>query len=132
MSKKVTLLHTLSIVIFFAAPALAGTPLSGDQVQQLISGNSVEAHSNAKGVDFKSYFAPDGSAVLEGGTGKTFKGTWRIDDAGQHCVKWIRKKEPEESCGQIVDMGNGTYNRMEEGYPRAVWKKIHPGNAFGL
>ncbi len=126
---KVTLLSTLSIVGFFAVPALAGTPLSGDQVKQLISGNSVEAHSNAKGIDFKAYFAPDGSAVSEGSNGKTIKGAWRINDSGEHCTQWNRQKE---TCGQIVNMGDGTYNRMEEGYPRAVWKKIQPGNAFRL
>lgn len=129
---KVTSLSTLAVVGFFSVPALAGTPLSGDQVKQLISGNSVEAHSNAKGFDFKTYFAPDGSAVLEGGTGKTFTGAWRINESGEHCVQWKRQKEQKETCAQIVDMGDGTYNRMEEGYPRAVWKKIHPGNAFGL
>lgn len=126
---KVTLLSTLAVVGFFSVPALAGTPLSGEQVKQLISGNSVEAHSNAKGVDFKAYFAPDGSAVLEGSTGKTFTGAWRINDSGEHCSQWTTQKE---TCGQVVDLGDGTYNRMEEGYPRAVWKKIHPGNAFGL
>ncbi len=126
--KKVTLLSTLAIVGFFSAPALAGTPLSGEQVKQLISGNSVEAHSNAKGFDFKAYFATDGSISSEV-NGKTNKGAWRINDSGEHCSQMTRQKE---TCAQIVDMGDGTYNRMEEGYPRSVWKKIHPGNAFGL
>jgi len=125
---KVTLLSTLAVVGFFSVPALAGTPLSGEQVKQLVSGNSVEAHSNAKGFDFKAYFATDGSAGSEV-NGKTYKGAWRINDSGEHCIQWATQKE---YCAQVVDMGDGTYNRMEEGYPRAVWKKIHPGNAFRL
>ena len=125
---KVTLLSTLAVVGFFSAPALAGTPLSGAQVKQLISGNSVEAYSKARGFDFKAYFATDGIGVSEV-NGKTSKGAWRINDSGEHCSQWPKQKE---TCGQVVDMGDGTYNRMEEGYPRSVWKKIHPGNAFGL
>lgn len=125
---KVTLLSTLVMVGFFSGSALAGTPLSGEQVKVLISGNSMDAHSNAKGFDFKVYFATEGAAI-SAINGKTYKGTWRINDAGEHCVLWTAQKE---SCAQIVDMGDGTYNRMEEGYPRSVWKKVHPGNAFGL
>jgi hypothetical protein len=125
---KVTLLSTLAVVGFFSVPVLAGTALSGEQVRQLVLGNSVEAHSNAKGYDFKAYFATDGSAVSEV-NGKAYKGAWRINDSGEHCTQWTTQKE---TCGQIVNMGDGTYSRMEEGYPRAVWKKVHPGNAFGL
>jgi len=115
-------------LIALSTSAVAGSALSGDQVKQLITGNSVEAHSNAKGVDFKAYFAADGSASLEA-NGKNRKGVWHINDSGEHCIQWNTQKE---NCGQIVDMGDGTYNRMEEGYPRAVWKKVHTGNAFGL
>lgn len=128
MNKAVVLSALFTIAFIFSAPVLAGTPLSGEQVKQLISGNSVEAHSNAKGFDFRVYFAPDGSAVSER-NGKTHKGEWHITDSGEHCTQWPTQKE---TCGQVVDMGDGTYNRMEEGYPRAVWKKVLPGNAFGL
>jgi len=120
----ITFLMTLSVA------AMAGTPLSGEQVKQLITGNSVDIYSNVQGVDIKLYFAADGStASLTESNGKKFKGTWRIDDSGKHCTKWGDKKE---TCGQILDYGDGTYKRMEDGYPRAVWKKIYPGNAFGL
>ena len=125
---KVTLLSTLAVVGFFSVPALAGTPLSGEQVKKLVSGNSVDAHSNAKGFDFKAYFATDGSAGSEV-NGKTYKGAWRVNDAGKHCSHFPPQKE---TCAQIVNMADGTYNRMEEGFPRSVWKKVHPGNAFGL
>lgn len=125
---KVTLLSTLAIAGFFSVSTWAGTPLSGEQAKVVISGNSMEGHSNAKGFDFRVYFAPDGSAT-SARNGKISQGTWRINDSGEHCVLWKMQKE---SCAQIVDMGDGTYNRMEEGYPRSVWKKVYPGNAFGL
>ena len=119
-----TFLMTLSVT------AMASTPLSGEQIKQLITGNSVELHSNAQGIDFKVYFAADGSAASHNeSNGNRSKGTWRIDDSDKHCTKWGVKNE---TCGQVLDMGDGSYKRMEEGYPRAVWKKIHQGNAFGL
>ena len=119
----------MTILMSLSAVAFADTQLTGDQVKQLITGNSVDAHSNAKGVDFKAYFAADGSGVLQNEKGRTFNGVWRITESGDHCSKWGDQKE---TCGQVMDPGDGTYKRMEEGYPRAIWKKIYPGNAFRL
>lgn len=119
----------MTILMSLSAVAFADTKLNGDQVKQLISGNSVDGHSNAQGVDFKAYFAPDGSGTLQNEKGRKFNGVWRITESGDHCSKWGDRKE---TCGQIMDAGDGSYKRMEEGYPRSIWKKIHPGNAFQL
>ena len=53
-----TVLMTLSVTVF------ADTPLTGDQIKQLISGNTVDLHSNVQGVDYKIYFAADGFSHL--------------------------------------------------------------------
>ena len=69
-----------------SASALAGTPLSGEQIKQLISGNTVALHSNAKGKDYKIFYATDGTAIShDESNGKNYPGTWRITDSGEWC-----------------------------------------------
>ena len=116
--------------IALSATAVAGTQLSGEQIKLLVSGNTVELTSISKGSDFKVYFKADGTATsFNESKSKKGKGTWRITDAGEHCTKWGKK---DETCGQVIDMGNGTYTRMFEGSPRATWNKVSPGNPFNL
>lgn len=123
---KVTLLSTLVVVGFFSVPALAGTPLSGEQIKQLASGNTIALHSLARSTNFKIYYAPDGSAISHNeSTGKNYPGTWRITDSGEWCNHW---PPAPDRCGQVFDNGDGTYNRMENGSLRSVWKKIYPSN----
>ena len=125
---KVTLLSTLAVVGFFSVPALAGTPLSGEQIKQLVSGNTVALHSNARGKDHKIFYATDGTAIShDESNGKNYPGTWRITDSGEWCNHWPPAKD---RCGQVIDNGDGTYNRMENGSLRSVWKKIYPGNTI--
>jgi len=120
----------LPFLMALSATAVAGTPLNGDQVKQLISGNTVRLHSNVQGVDYNVYFAANGSATSHNeSNSKNYKGTWRITDSGEHCSTWGNK---EETCGIVMDMGDGTYNRMEGGAPRAIWSKVSPGNPLGL
>ena len=110
------------------AAALAGTPLSGEQLKQLAAGNTISLHSIAKGKDFKNFMSADGVAFsLNESSGKTNQGTWRISESGAWCVKW---NGAEERCGQVIDNGDGTYNRLEDGELRSVWKSIAPGNTI--
>jgi hypothetical protein len=119
----------MTFLMALSAAVFADTPLTGDQIKLLISGNSVDIHSNVNGRDFKFYFAADGSITARAENGSTFKGAWRITDSGEQCTKLDGK---DESCGQLLDTGDGSYKRMEGGSPRAIWKKIYPGNRFGL
>jgi len=114
------LLFTLSTNVF------AATPLTGDQIKQLISGNTVELHSLSKDKDFNVYFSAEGTTTGQNpGKSKKIPGTWRIGNAGDHCTQWGKR---EETCGQILDMGDGTYHRMVGGAHHATWKIIHAGN----
>lgn len=124
-------MYKLSSMIFLAAvsgPALAATPLGGDQIRKLVSGNTVSLHSVARGDNYLIYYAPDGSAVSRSDSnGTTVKGVWRITDSGEWCNHW---KGGAERCGNVIDNGDGTFNRLENGRLRSVWKQIHPGNTL--
>ena len=119
---------SMVFLLVLSTSTLAGAPLGGEQIKQLASGNTVSLHSLAKGADFKNYYAADGTAAsFEESNGKKNKGAWRVTDSGEWCVHW---RGATERCGQIIDNGDGTYNRMEDGNLRSVWKMIHPGNTI--
>jgi hypothetical protein len=115
-------------VMTLSTSALAATQLGGDQLKQLVAGNTVSLHSIAKSADYKNHYAADGTAYsLQESNGKKNKGAWRISDTGEWCVLWTGASE---RCGQVFDNGDGTYNRMEDGSLRSVWKKIEQGNTI--
>lgn len=119
----------MAVLLTLSATALADTPLTGEQIKQLLSGNTVDVHSNVTGSDFKMYLAADGSIAARAENGNTWGGGWRITDSGEQCTRFEGKSE---SCGQFVDSGDGSYKRMDGGSPRSIWKKIYPGNPFNL
>jgi hypothetical protein len=128
---KRNLMVGAALMMFAGAPALAGGPLSGEQIKQLAIGNTIAIYSVAKNRNSKTHYAPEGVATsYNEDTGKTYKGTWRITDSGEWCNYWPTEKNATEHCGQVIDNGDGTYNRLEEGSLRSVWKKIYPGNAI--
>lgn len=124
MYKFITMLCLLSV----SASVLAGEPLSGDQIKNIVSGNTVALYSQARNLNYTIHYAVDGSAASRNeSNGRVVKGTWRITDSGEWCNQWTGS---EERCGQIIDNGDGTYNRLENGSLRSVWKKIYPGNTI--
>lgn len=124
-------MHKPSSILFLmalSASASAGTPLSGEQIKQLVSGNTIVLYSHARSQNYTIHYATDGSAASRSESdGKIVKGTWRITDSSEWCNHWTGAVE---RCGRVIDNGDGTYNRMESGSLRAVWKKIHPGNTI--
>ena len=123
---------SMLFLVALSASASAGTLLSGEQIKNLVSGNTVALHSLAKNINFQIYYAADGSSISHNeNSGKKSRGTWRITDSGEWCNYWPTEKNPEERCGQVIDNGDGTYNRLENGNLRSVWKKIHTGNTIG-
>lgn len=122
-------LATMFFVMTIPVSALAGTQLNGEQIKQLVSGNTVLAHNIDQGTDYKNYYSPDGTMISRNeSNGQIYKDKrWRVSDSGDICSQSAGKKE---SCGQVVDNGDGTYNRLDNGSPRGVWKKVYPGNTI--
>ena len=123
----VSIFSLLGGVIFCSTPALAEQTLSAEEIRNLIFGNTVEAYSNIYNVEFKNFFGKNGAAVLVNGRGKRQEGSWRINEAGEHCTKWEKK---EETCAVIIAVGDGTYKMVEKGEVRAIWKKVLSGSAL--
>lgn len=114
-------------VINCSVPALAEQTLSAEEIRNLIFGNTVEAHSNIDMVGFKAFFRKNGTAVSVNDRGNLSEGSWRINEAGEHCMKWENK---EETCASIIAVGDGTYKSIEKGEVRSIWKKVLSGDAL--
>lgn len=116
-------LSVCCLMMGLSAAAWAGTPLSGEQIRQLVSGNTVDAQ--AKSGDVKVYYGLDGSSLTRAeSNGRITKGFWRISEAGEICSL---RPPGKESCGPVVNNGDGTYHRMDGNTVRGVWTKVHPG-----
>ena len=119
---------SLLILMALSASALAGTPVSGEKLKQLASGNTVTLYSVVRNETVQNYYAADGTALFfRSDDGKKMTGTWRVTDSGEWCVHWSGNKD---RCGLLLDNGDGTYDRQEDGSIRSVWKKIESGNTI--
>lgn len=131
--EQIIILIAASIFFFYrgvinsTAPALAEQTLSAEEIRNLIFGNTVEAHSNIDMVGFKAFFKKNGTAVSVNDRGNLSEGSWRINEAGEHCMKWENK---EEACASIIVVGDGTYKSVEKGEVRTIWKKVLSGDAL--
>ena len=115
----------------FSSIAIAIEYLGAEEVQQLVSGKTVEAENPRKATSSVTYFDPDGTflQLLEG---KPEKGTWSVNDDGYLCTNregwgsscrkiskegevWKLYKVPEKVTKSIEH--KKTYFRILDGNP---------------
>jgi hypothetical protein len=123
MKKTIALLGLL----VFSGMANAAAPLNGDQIKELLAGNSAAGFADALGKDYTAYYALDGKLVQDMGKGKRRQGTWKIND-NNFCTQF--STEPAR-CTKVVPSGNGEYVRMkDDGMVTNTWKKFYKGNVY--
>ena len=135
-----------SVLTVFSSSLFAFGNLSAEEVRALFSGQTVEGefregskkHIDPSGINtfyepFVMYFSADGAVrSIRGDVKKA--GKWRVDEKGNHCVKWTGKKE---GCAPITKEGRvyKKYKRRGEG-SRIKWvktfTKFRPGNPDSL
>ena len=108
-----------------AAPVLAQSYLSKDDLQRLINGNTVHTEDLVSGRSFLAYHHPGGRWQLQRQDGSVVEGTWSIRADGAQCVVI-----DTEICGLIQKHADGTYTRMVGGAPRNRWSKVSDGKSF--
>ncbi len=81
--------------------------LNGGQVEQLMTGASVQGHHTKDGYSFTRRFSADGTFVqVRSGRDEEEPGTWRMDGS-RICV--IRADDPKEYCRTVHHDGRGNY-----------------------
>jgi len=116
--------HLLPIIILFGAnQVIAGETLSVDKVKSLIIGNTIYANHLKKEFEFKVYFDVDGVTAYRKQDGDAVKTTYKFE-GNKHCIYWKDK----DRCANILDNGDGTYNRVNpNGKSFVKWNKVVKG-----
>ena len=114
-------------------PKAEGPPLSGDEIRQLISGNTVSGAILAQ--QFQFYYQADGKVSGAIDTVNDDTGTWQIKDGNTYCHQWITFFDGVERCYQWVPLAGGRYRMGSvsayHGEGIEVWKIEH-GNPLGF
>src|SRR5262245_22157695 len=94
--RKPFLLSAALAVLALPLAALAGDPLTGDQIRTLLSGNTVQGSMEATGV-YTEFYAADGTIK-----GKDYSGAWNIDGDNM-CFQY--GSDPA-ACWQVAKEGD--------------------------
>jgi len=130
MKRRNSTLRSLAILVASSSLAcLAADALDASQLQSLYSGKTFESTNLVNGVSFTNYFSPDGHVAMLTKSGDRKKGTWRVDQAGTHCVTWEGEKE---LCHKVVPQGDGTYKRYAGDKHVVTIHKVVDGNPLNL
>jgi len=117
------------LVLFFSGSLLSAEPMSADAVKSLLTNNTMNCKNLQKNKEFTNYYRDDGTVTKLTSKGKKMQGEWRVTGNGQHCHDW--GDEEGECCHPIVDLGNGTYQKIEDDEPKAEFT-VTEGNPKSL
>lgn len=122
---------------FVCAGNLAARELtSKDEVEKLLSGNTVELHDVKWNKSAIWYFKKNGRLKKQDEYGNRGKGEWYVDDQGRLCTEMKHRKEEDLRCRVLVTREDGGYDVYEREYQenelKWIFKKILPGNPHDL
>ncbi len=144
-----TSIVTLITLLATVQPVLADTALSGEEIKQAISGNTVVGERWKKGVSkeyiqkairFKTYFNKNGQLAEKGDTtGQGYSssilahGSWKVKK-NKLCFTFSDaiRKSGEQMCHKVIRRDDNTYGLTKKGKDKRVWKEILPGNPYNL
>jgi hypothetical protein len=120
-------------------PGAFAEDLNAEQVKALLSGKTAYAWHEKKEFDITTYFAEDGTLVSVRKGGDKWKGKWRIDGNGMHCMQLFDpySEQPRKEHCRIVEKDGNTYKRIKvkpngRRIHIATYKKFADGNAENL
>jgi len=111
----------------FSDGIFSAESMSANELKSLLTNNTITCKNLQKNHESSVYFRDDGTATRLSHEGEKIPGNWRVSDNGQHCVDWGEK----ERCNSIIDLGNGTYQKIEDNKPRAEFT-VTEGNPIKL
>lgn len=116
------------LTAFTTAAIQAAEPLSGDQIKQLLSGNTAYGEHPRKGWEFIRYFAADGKLTHyrdKGTNPEPIDGKWSID--GSNLCMGVGRTA-NKVCGTMVKSGEEYHFLKEHNKHILTFKKIVSGN----
>ena len=126
---NLNLLASSILALSFSGALYSADPMSADAVKNLLSNNTAYCKNLQKNKEFTNYYRDDGTVIKLSPGGNKKRGKWRVTENGRHCIDW--GKEDGECCHPVFDQSNGTYQKVEEGEPKAEFRVIE-GNPESL
>ncbi len=125
----------ISLLLFqsISFPA-AAAELSGEEVSELLSGNTVEAVHAIKGFPIITFFATDGT-FRQLRDSQPERGTWSIDNNGYLCTDregWGGECRLITHEGTVWKAYGIPKNLMKQRRLKRTFNKILPGNPYQL
>jgi len=120
--KKTASLLSIAIALGSAGTVFAGEKLNASKVKTVVVGKTFYAKHLVKGIKFKVYFDADGKTAYRTTKEGVVKTTYKFE-GNKHCIEWQGKTH----CSVIVDNGDGTYARLNNGKPVVEWYKVVEG-----
>ena len=117
------------LALIFSGTLFSAEPMSADAVKSLLTNNTTYCKNLEKDKEFTNYYRDDGTVTKLSSEGKEKQGEWRVAGNGRHCIDW--GEEEGECCHPVFDQGDGTYQKLEEGEPKAEFRVIE-GNPESL
>jgi hypothetical protein len=106
---------------------------SKEEVEKLLSGNTVELQDMKWNKSSVWYFKKNGRLKTQDEHGNRGKGEWYVDDQGRLCTE---KKHRKLRCRVLVTREDGGYDVYEREYEenelKWIFKRILPGNPNDL
>jgi hypothetical protein len=126
--KLVSCLLFIISTVFSVNTLSAETRVDGDELRELIVGNTLEGKSITWGTRFKIYFDSSGEFKRNFSNDNYDEGEWEINKKGKLCYmiesRYCRRVKKRD------DGGYNLYNKKKE--LRQTFEKIHKGNVFNL
>ena len=118
MKKTITLMVTL---LMMSTIALANEKLNGDQIKELFTDKRFDGTNHNTGKDSSNQAKANGKMYANVTMGPSWTIDWWVNESGQHCLKHPKFGE---SCGDIIDNGDGSYSRMVDGKKANTYKRF--------
>ncbi len=77
---------------------------------------------------FKGYSSPNGELIILKRSGKRKIKYWSIDNEGRHCVSKKPAKSGEGRCYEVINIGNGVYEKFLGGRHSHTLRNFQSGN----
>ena len=137
---------TVALFSMFVQTAVAETALSGNEITQLIEGNTAVGGRQKKQtqefltkyIGIQTYYGANKQFVEKGiDTGKgspvPAHGSWRVKK-DKLCFTYSDslRNAGKEMCRKVIRKDNGTYELIKKGKVDRMWREVLSGNPYNL
>ena len=118
---KKTLAFVISSLMLVSFTAHAEKELNGEEIKALFTGKKFDGKNHDTGRDSSNKAKDNGWMNADVLMGPSWSIKWWVNDDGLHCLKHPKFGE---SCGKIIDNGDGSYTRMVDGKKANTYKRF--------